>query len=477
MAKNNIIFIIILVFCLNFASAGLVVNKTSASINKIYGVNSTITFTVSNPGPYPMSNITLENNNMVYMSQIASLPIGSSAQVTAVLYGNNATTSSLKLKGYYITTIGVQNKTWAVNIDRYMTLSVCDLSVVRGDKVLWTNFVIDDIILRNAVTNNNVGTVLKNTSYIMNFDSAPQTFRYYFSRADYITTQVCTISVLPDTGLINNPEYDGILNLSVNIIFNPTVVNVLMTQRNYTISVFSQQDGVLTITNIGNETARGITLTNEWATFSANRFDLAPLQTKGVIYTIKPIISKTEETNRTYDKVLKVTGNFGDINEHLYVTIPFAVVNSSSNTTNYQGLIGLLQAFCKDNPTESFCITTPQVVYSGGSQTDAQYNVSFGQDQIKKLFEYQFRQGDNFEVFSNFVKDTLAELKNQANSTTSQTQTALDKIKIIEDNNNARISTTTFLIIFALFLTLSVLLVSLALLRKRYNNKRVITKW
>ena len=37
-------------------------------------------------------------------------------------------------------------------------------------------------------------------------------------------------------------------------------------------NIYTQQDGVLTITNTGNDTARGITFTNEWMTFSANGF-------------------------------------------------------------------------------------------------------------------------------------------------------------------------------------------------------------
>lgn len=478
MNKNiNIMFLIMSLFLITFVSANglMITNQTTSSISKIVDVNTTIGFTIYNSESFSFYNITFENDNIIAMNKIPVLASGQSAVVTANVRTNTDFTGSLRLKGFYTAVVGVSNTTYNVNVNYASGLSLCNIAIIKGDKVKWINQVADEVVLRNVDTSTDVTTILQGNSYITNFDT-PTVFRYSFLRRGFPFTDVCTITALNDNGLVSNPLYDGFMNLTVRVNFNPTNLSYNIIQRNYTIIPFQTSDGVITIQNIGTQVARSVTLSGEWATFNANGFDLNPQQSKSVIYTYRPQVSSASETNKTYIKKIIITGNFATIEENFNIFVPYYNVNSSYNQSNYDSLLGIIQAYCISNPTISFCQTAPPVVYIGNG-TNSDFNVTMNQEQVKKIFEYMFQQGDDATVFNNFVKEKMDSLDTKMNSTNVQTQQALEKINLLEEERKSSSNTTTFTVIFIIVIAISSLLVALIWIFKKYNLKKEVEVW
>lgn len=462
---------------INFVSAnGLVIsNQSMTSVSKIIDINSTITFVISNTEPFSFYNISFTNNTIVTMTKIPELLSGQTALVTAVVNTNTDFTGNLILKGFYIATIGISNTTHNIDVDYTTGLSKCDIAIIKGDKVKWTNLVADEIVLRNADTSFDVTTMPISTSYTSTFDTATS-FRYFFLRRGFVFTSTCTITSLSDSGIINNPLFDGNMSLSVVVRYNPTALAYSITQRNYTINPFQSSDGVITLQNIGNQTAKGVTLSGEWVTFNTNNFDLSPSQTKSVIYTFRPQLTSTEQTNKTYIKKITLVGNFPTAEENFNIYVPFYNLNSSYNSSNYDSLLGIIQDYCKNNPSVSFCQTTPAVVYVGNN-TNTDFNVTMNQEQVKKIFEYMFQQGDSATVYNNFVKEKMDALDIKMNLTSSQTEQTLAKISNVETERQKSQSTFTFTIIFVVFLTIASLLGTLIYVFKRYSIHTGVERW
>jgi len=476
MFKKLSVMLFVTLFFLNLSSAGLVVSNGTYDYNKIYGVPLSFTFTLTNTESFTFYNISMVNNNVVEMPSIPSLNPGQQVNVNALIRADTNNQTTLRIKGLYTATVGMSNITHIVNVDYTNGLSVCDMSFTKGDKVKWINQVADDIVLKNADTGNIVTTILRGENYTTIFDN-PEVFRYYFLRRGFVFTNICTITSMSDTGLVNNPLLDGMLNIKVSIVYNPTSMNYVILERNYTINPFTQQDGVMSIVNVGNQTAREVTLSGEWFSFNANGFDLAPGQSKGIVYTMRPVITQTSQTNITYSKKITITGNFPTQEESFSVTIPYTVIGDDiTNQSNYQGLIALIQSYCKNNPKESFCSTSPQLVYVGNG-TNQDFNVTFNQDQVKSIFEYLFQQGDSQEVFNNFVKEKMGDMDTKLNTTDAKSSSTLEKVTSSESERQSNQNLMTFAIIFVMFLLMGSMIGVLIYVQKKYNIKKKIEQW
>lgn len=455
---------------------GLIVNQTNYNVTKFFNQDLLYTFTLRNTDSFTFYNITIEDNNDISVPIISELGPGQGANVDAMVKSNeNFNFKQYKIKGFYYSNVGVSNTTHDINVDFYNGLSRCDFSIVKGDKVNWKNNVPDVVEIRNAITNTAVTTIQQNQSYLSTFES-PTTFSYVFMRRGFSFTPVCTITVLNDVGLINNPELDGILNLSLKTIFDPTSINTTILERNYTLDVFAFQDGIITIKNTGDKIAKDVKLSGKWMTFNSNNFDLEPGQTKGIVYTIRPILNNAAETNKTYLENITITGNFQTVYEQLSIFVNYANINNSNSSGNYQSLLGLLQQFCKDNPDEVFCKDKPSVVYVGNT-SDEVFNVTYSQEQVKRIYEYIFSMGDDQRIVNNYMKETMLGVSN-----------SIDEVKGISINNTRRLqdleslrkqndTTITVIIVFFLILVLVGVLITTIIIVRKNKNLQEIKRW
>lgn len=471
MRRLLLIPIMIILFS-SFASAtGLTVtNQTSFTVNKIYNQNLSITFNLQNTESFSMYNIRFSNLSVIEFPTIARLDSGQSAIITAIVKTNDVLSNSVqKIIGFYNATLGSSHANYSNGIDYYVGFQgFCDKSIIRGDSVNWINNVPDTVTLRNVDTGLDITTMNQNTNYQTTFNE-PTTLRYMAIRRGFIFTSICTLTVLNDVGLITNPQYDGSIILSTTIDYNPTNLTSSILQTAFTMNAWDVKEGVLTVSNTGNMTAKNIRLTNEWGSFSPNNFDLEPGQTRAIVLTIRPYLQNTAETNTTHYHPLTVIGNFPTITHNMSYYVNYAVVNGSNYTSQYQSLKDAIDLLCRQFPDAQYCQSQPTVVFVGNSSSDL-FSFNMSQDQLKKLFEYQIQMGDQQTMINNFLKENLANISDtvkQINDMKAQLDSDSLKAKDSQDN-------LTYVIFFTLFLACSTLIGGLIYMNKIKNDRRKV---
>lgn len=425
---NKLIYLIPLMAILTFHGVlanGLVVNQTSTSVNKLYDQNITLDFTITNTEPFAFYNISTMNSSLITMPIIATLASGQTASVSGIVTTNSPIQNApISVLGYYQASVGVSNISHNVNVNWNDGVFPCSFSIVKGDTVKYINQVPSSVIMRNADNGLDITIIQQNQNYTSQFTNA-QTLRYYFIRQGIVLNngQTCVLTVLPDSGIINNPVYNGLLALSVSIDFFPTTLSMSLLQNNYTMDVLdTSQQGALTLTNNGNQTAHNVILAAKWFTFSPNTFDLSPGQTRAIVYSIRAIPGSTAETNITNVIPLTVKGNFPDVNGIFNVFLNFANIGTGGALNESQSLQEAINKLCRENPQLSFCQNGNNIVFVGNN-TDASFNVSMGEAQMREFLIGVIDMQDAIKKMNNIQKEYLDSLNGtqsiQANDTTA----------------------------------------------------------
>lgn len=457
--KFNKLFLFfgMIVFSLTFIS-GLQVTNSTVLVEKISGINTQFFVDITNNNNYDFFNLSFSPVFGLSFPVISSISPGATVRADIMINRNENFKDLIKVRGFYNAPLGASNQTHNIDIDFYAGLTKCSFTAIKGDKITWKNLVNDDIIMRNSITGIDVTTITKNGTYETIF-SDPTIFTYYLIRRGYIFTAPCTITVLNDVGLINNPEYDGNFTLDLKIIFLPTNISRTFMIKNYTIPVFQSQDGLFSISNTGNNTAKNIQLSGEWFKFSTNNFDLDIGQTKVVSYTISPIVTNSSETRINYTKRLTISGNFNSVFEDFNIYIPYSNLSTSGPTSNYQSLIDVIAQYCLIHPAESFCIKEPQTVYIYNNNGSGTFNVTYSEEQVKGMWDYMFKIGDDMSVNNNYNKEKFDKLESQM--TTIDTNVAATKTEIENLKNTQSDSTSLTIVIVGV--VIGIIIISLLL--------------
>ena len=384
------------------------VNNETKIINKTFNSPYEITLDITNSMGYSFYDINFENSSIIEMDTIAELTSGTTLTVNASIVTDSKFLGDVKIKGFYDAQVGIENETINIDVDFNDGLSVCSFTTIKGNKIMWNNLVSDDVIIKNEDTGVEFSSISEGGNYTTNFDT-PEVFRYSFYRRGYRFTDICQITVLDDTGRVNNPDFDGLISLDIGIIYDPTSVELLVIERNFSLEFFEQEEGVLTIKNIGTKTAYDVNLYGDWFNFNKNDFDINPGETTAVVFNIKQAkagISTTNDTDRWYTKNMTITGNFDTITEDFNIFIEYANIENFSDMSNQDTLIYMIVNFCRDNPDEAFCNTDSKVIYSGNGTGDNAFNVTFEQGQVNKFISLTFETMDNIETALNyFIED------------------------------------------------------------------------
>lgn len=434
--KRGMIFISIflLVFIINFISAGLVVTNNQFSFNKTIEVPKSFTFQITNNELFNFSNIEFEDNPYV-STTLFNLQPGETKNITVDIIAVNDFSGIVKVKGFYSANLGAQNLTHNVNIDYTNGFSICDFSIVQGDKITWNNSVNGAIKLINYDTGGEITTIQQNATYQEIFNS-PLMLRTYATRYGIRFTDICQITVLDTQGLIQNPEYDANLILDIKMNYVPTNIEVTILKDNYTISPGVTSQDILNIKNNGTNIAKNILLSGDWfSTFTVNNFDLNPGESKNIGYSIHPIITNTTQTNKSYIKNLSITGNFNSYSKNFNIFIPYTEITGSyyDNTRTLEEIakeyIDFIKAYCAENPNNKDCsnlIKKYSITNNLGNSSSEGISLEF----IKAFIDYmdssvafrniQKTQFDNFDI-------RLGQIESNVTKTSTDVASVSDK--------------------------------------------------
>jgi len=254
--------------------------QSDIQVNKSVGQDIEIQLELRNDEPFDFFNISFDNNDFIEMDKIPVISSGQTIQFTATITTNQNLDEHIRIKGLKKANIGGENKEHDIFLtfdgDNYF-IDRCNLAVLKGDNVTWHNDAGVTVDLIKWPEQTPIKEMGVGETFNKQFPEE-QKYNYYFSIRSFPITPVCTIDVVGDEGLINDPELDAILNLDVDIIAQPTTIQVTIPEKNYTIEVGKTDEGVLTIKNIGGDDAVNVKLTGNWFEFSANEFTIKSTQ-------------------------------------------------------------------------------------------------------------------------------------------------------------------------------------------------------
>jgi len=465
------LFLILLFPIISFVSAnGLqIINQTSLNINKTFNQNQNISFTIQNQEPIKFSNITFEQSNIISLPKFDLNP-GENKTVIATVIGNNNFNGSLILRGDYETTIGASNKTYDVNINYPEGLDVCNLDLIAGDSINWTNHVNDEVTLKNIDTNSNIHTIQSNSNYTRLFSSATE-FDYQVTRLTFPFTRTCKINVQPTSGLVHSQKYDFDLPTNLKINYVPTTLKSTFLTTNYTIKYNSNVQDIFKLKNNGTNIAKNIHLSGNWITFDQNDFDLNPGESKNVGYTIQPQVFQTNQTNKTYTQNLKIEGNFNVINQNLTVFVPYDSISSQFNNGTFdpEFMKNLYNFYCSVKPEDSICAN----LYTNSSNSGTNITVTSEAfqvllDKLVNLQDSYSTLSKNYQALLKNSSDTINSFKLGQDNTTKQ---------ILDLNKNVNDSSNSTLLIAGIFLFILILIMLSFLWQKKGKGFRLSRKF
>lgn len=460
-SQNNKIFIIFLVllFSLLIVSAnGLSVGNASiVLVNKTYGNNYNINFTITNKDTFTFYNVSFEVNPYINMTKIPTLIPNETKTIQAIVFTNEEINQIIKIKGFYETNIGDSNRTFPLNVsydygitDTNTGLKKCSFTIIKGDTVSWTNSELSSIEIRNSNNNEQVAIIGAGNTFNFKFNT-PQTFAYRILKSSFDFTGTCEITVLDTQGFVNNPELDTSIQLITNMSYVPTTIELNILQRDYNINFTTADEGILSIKNTGSAIAKNVNLYARWFTFTSNNFDLNPGQTKSVGYRIYPLPEYTNQTNKTTNITMTVSGNFPPRNEQFNIFVPYAEISYTGSSGG--SILDLIIQYCIDHPTDTIC--KPKVVYVNYDNGTANISIAT----TKSEFD-----GMRREVFllSNLVEEMRKQMTERYDNLSLTNDILLNfsdmnaqRIEKIEEKTSGNDQTMTFWI--AMFGTLAVL--------------------
>jgi len=254
----------------------------------------------------------------------------------------------------YLVDIPATPQTIQINITEY-GFSPNFLTIHQGDTVIWKN--VDDV--SHTVTGSNYDDEL----------SPGATFTHIFTTIATETYQDLNlfwggeIRVLSRTSAqeVNNPNYNEILNVNLNVISNPTTLstNLVDNSSNFQVRYTKSAEGLISFQNTGNETANKVNLysNSSWISFNENLIDLDSGQRKYVTFKVSPFVLYTNETNHTYSIPIYIEGlNTQKYTQTISVFIPYEDLDNNVLDPSY--LVKIIENFCKNNPHNAFCNTS-----------------------------------------------------------------------------------------------------------------------
>jgi len=442
------------------AAGGLEILNNGQVINKTVGQNQNFVFTLKNNFSQSFFNISLQSNDYITFSEISQLMSGDSINITATVkkddFNKNLT---FDVYGLFYNDVGIKNETHNINID-WDGQSVCEKSIIEGDKINFTNTGDYEISL---LLNYGEISIPAKTSYIVNYNEAGTDF-WFRRKVGALQFERCPITVNPSFGYVNDPLKNAKLNVMLKSNYEKTNILTQVLVSNYNIEFNKKDEGAFTITNTGGKILRNLSLSGEWFSFNSNYFDLDPGYTKTIVYTIQPFgITNTSQTNKTYEKHIYLNGNIDSVALKFNVKIPYAVIDGNSSLYSNMTIKDIL---CFQYP--ELCI--PQVVYRYYDNDSLLVsNVSITDEMWRDYNLELYKLREEMRTVLNSVKES------DANQTASTNEIRTDVGKIVQDQEDAKdksATESTLITSFLLILLLSAIATFSFYFRKYYLLKR-----
>lgn len=478
--RNKLFFLaLVCVFLITLVTAnGMKVFPNPVIMNKSVGTDETIVLTISNEDSITFSNISFAKyisgtseltNDYISFPTIASLLSGANITVTAIVKSNININKVINIQGFFNSSVGPQTKQWDVNLTRNgynVEMSPCNFNVIVGDTIVWENTVYDQTDFKMKVVSGTIpesdAIILINQSFQKTFtDSGTFVYQFYVSSID--VSGVCSITVRNTNELVNDATLDALLNLQVNVNYKPTTITNVLSVYTTTVKPFQKTEiAIMTLTNNGNEVAHNIILSGNWFTFSKNNIDLEPNVSTSVIIYVEPIVSSTSDTDKIYNIVLTIDGNFPLLSNNFSLFVQYQAIGSLNGTTTEQ-LDSLLRGFCERNPE----VCRPIQIIQGNNGTSGIVQVNITQEQFRDIWIHMFASDEARQTLDNYIKENIDLLKTDVRTTTGTVQQLNQTLTDLQENQSSSMQGVIVFIIIVVLVIVIFLIGMLIYLRRR----------
>lgn len=386
--KTGLFVILVLLLPLVLGN-GINIIQTEINVNKSFQQDFKVKLNVSNEEPFKFYNITFKEDFITVPK--FDLNSGETKEIEITITRDTDYSGDITIRGEYQSNVGTSNITEIVTIDYDTGFDKCNLDLIKGDKIIWINTVNGDIDLVNADTGASFLTILEEQNKTYSFNQ-PEELRYYARWIGFKFTNTCIINILDESGFVHKLEYDDSIPLNLKILYEPTSMTATFLTTNYTIESNKEKSDIFRLENTGTKTAKNIHLSSDWFTFTPNNFDLNAGDSINVGYTIRPLITNTSETNKTYSKKIEIKGNFPTINKNINIFIPYKVVTGLYTGSEVDEIViqNFIKAYCKldfDKCIDLFCSIYPDECNEGLLFGNENITQEFSKDTIKSLLE------------------------------------------------------------------------------------------
>ena len=426
MKKINYLFlsIFLLIIIPLVSSNGLYIQNNTININKTNGVDFYFNIGITNQETFTFYNVSSQNSIISFDK--FDLSSGQTKTIQAKVSSNSDFDGQVKIISDYFANLGTSNETEEITIDS-SGLDLCNLDLIVGDSIIWTNTFSGEVKLKNLNSGDYFATISGTSDYTEHFSESKE-FNYQVFKTGLPFSSICHLNIRPENGYIHSSEYDAPINLNVKILYEPTTISTYFPITSYTLDYNSEKEDLFTITNTGTEIAKSVKLSEEWFTFDENNFDLSIGESKNIGYTIRPLIYQTNQTNKTYNKSVKIEGNFNTINRGIDVFINYKDLSGIYGNSSYdkEYLKNLVNFFCSIFPNE--CPT--QYLYENESNRNVTFTINeetyrdgilaedLFREEIRDIMNLQNEKlssiDNNSMIYLNNANETSEEIENQS---------------------------------------------------------------
>jgi len=466
MKKFGVLIVSMLLFTL--VSADLIISPDPKDLKIKVGETSKFNLTLNNTYNFRITDFTFSNLSGFSFSPIEILPNQSKNIEFTVNRNTSGVFNINSLVSFkYITDIPVGQSMHNISITD-INYNPNYLVVRRGDTVRWTN---DDDIKHTITSATFDYEILPNQSRDIQFNQIGEV--NYQDLILFYAGKIVVINESTDEK-VHNPIYDKNWRINLEVALNPTNLSISNNQNNYTIESSGSKEGILTLTNNGNEIAERIVLSANpsWVVFDENNFNLQKGENNFVTYHINPLITKTSDTNITHKLNISIKGS--NINETILSIDVFIPYNSKfEDISTSEGFLVFYERYCQSNPNLLICNNTIQqtsINSSGVRDIEIPINLTATEvyamlKRIQRIEDGSERTNNEFKKLTDYLSEAFPEFGSTLN----------ESVQLQKENQESAIDKGRAGWIIFIFLTICGCIVTIAITikKRRYRTSIV----
>lgn len=271
--------------------------------------------------------------------------------------------------------------------------SVFNLTVREGDRVTWFNG--DDGV--HSVSDFDGGfdvDVNPGDSFSRVFDDVG-VVRYYDVNSGFIAYVTVLSRSVPV--LSHSADLDEVVVLRLKSFLESGVLSLSYFPSSIVVNAQGVKEDVVKVLNTGDFPVVNVRLGLWQSEFKLDGFSVAPGEEKVISFLVKPNITRTEDTNRSFVKYLFVeSDNAPTISVNVSFFVPFAdldVFNFSDDVIyiypNNDVCVPIVSVFCSGNPDDSDCVKLSRVLSVEKVRfVEAQHTVNLTDSDVSNIREF-----------------------------------------------------------------------------------------